>query len=128
MTTQRPSLVGSYELLQDFDAVPASVRVFRLASGAEAVQRHLHHHSSQIYVALEGRVAIDRDGAETELVPYEAAVVTPGTLHAARPIDGPAVVMNISVPPLAADDQFAVSSDEPHPDLQLPGRDSALED
>lgn len=109
MTTQRPALVGNYELLQDFDAAPASVRVFRLAGGAQAVQRHLHHHSAQIYVAIQGRVAIERDGVEVEIAPYEAVVVNPGTVHGARPIDGTAVVMNISVPPLAADDQTPVT-------------------
>ena len=128
MTTPRPPLVGAYQLLQDFDAVPASVRVFRLSSSAEAIQRHLHHHSTQIYVALEGRAAIDRDGAVTEIAPYEAIVVTPGTLHGALPVDGPAIVMNISVPPLAADDQFAVVSNELPPDLRLPRGDSDIED
>jgi len=128
MTAPRPTLVGAYELLQDFDAVPASVRVFRLSTSAEAVQRHLHHHSTQIYVALEGRAAIDRDGAITEITPYEAIVVTPGTVHGAHPVGGPAIVMNISVPPLAADDQFAVADDQLPPDLRLPRGDSDIED
>jgi quercetin dioxygenase-like cupin family protein len=113
MTSPRPARVGVYELLQDFEARDASIRIFRLQQGAQNVESHVHERSAQIYVALEGRVAIEHDGAETTLTPYEAFAVQPGVVHGARSVDESAVVMNISVPPLEADDQVAVAQEAP---------------
>lgn len=125
MANPRPIPVGIYELLADYESQRLSVRVFGLRSDAEHVDRHRHRRSTQVYVALEGAVAIERDGVETVLTPYDALEVVPGVIHAARAIDGTAVVMNISVPPLAADDQAPLGA-EPHPstfDLPLDGGD-----
>lgn len=108
MADVRPPLVGHYELLQDYEVPTASVRVFRLAGGGgDAVDAHTHHRSMQIYVALSGQIVVEKDGVETLLEPYQALAVWPGSAHGARPAGGPAVVMNISVPPLGADDQVA---------------------
>lgn len=128
MTNPRPVAVGVYELLTDFDQRSMSVRVFRLSPGHEQVDLHKHRYSTQVYVALQGRVAVHRDGVETELRPYEALEVIPGMVHGARAIDDFAIVMNISVPPLAVDDQ-APLGDEPHPaDMELPRGESDMND
>ncbi len=103
---QRIEPVGQYELLQDFSSEHMSVRVLRLLRGEGSVQRHVHQRSAQVYVAIEGRVAIERDGEETVLEPYQALEVKPGAVHAARPVGEYAIVANISVPPLAPDDQL----------------------
>ncbi|MGE5594947.1 MAG: cupin domain-containing protein [Hyphomicrobiales bacterium] len=124
----RPPIVGQYELLQDFEAPAASIRVFRVAAGGEGVEPHIHRRSTQFYVALEGRVVIEKDGIETRLEPFEVLSVPPGSMHAARAAGGEAIVLNISVPPLAPDDQVAVESDFDSPDLRLPGHESDLED
>ncbi|MBI2764805.1 MAG: hypothetical protein HYX53_02710 [Chloroflexi bacterium] len=112
MASLRPVPVGSYELLQDFECRDASIRVLRLADVSN-IEPHVHHQSRQVYVALEGASIIDIDGTETELLPYAALEVPPGRLHSARPAAGSATLMNISVPPLEADDQIRVATSRP---------------
>lgn len=128
MTIERPPMVGQYELVQDFDSPEASIRVFRVWAGGHEVQTHVHQHSTQFYVALEGSVAIERDGVETVIAPYEVVRVTRGTSHGARATGAEAVVLNISVPPLRADDQVAVEPDVYRADLRLPSQESDVED
>lgn len=113
MAGQRPLPVGLYELLADFDSAKVSVRVFRLKAGSEHVDLHRHRVSTQVYVPLEGRVAIIRDGVEEILEPYQALEVAPQVVHGARAVDPHAVVMNISAPPLAADDQAPLGHEIP---------------
>lgn len=116
----RPILVGEYELLTDFDCPSASVRILRLVAG-HPVEAHEHRRSMQIYVALEGEAEIEQDGVFTAIRPYEAIAVWPRTVHSARARSGAsAVVMNISIPPLSADDQIiaAVEETPTHADAQ----------
>jgi mannose-6-phosphate isomerase-like protein (cupin superfamily) len=128
MTSPRPIPVGVYELLSDFDSKRMSVRIFRLKRGTEYVDRHRHRISTQVYVVLEGEVAILRDGIESVLGPRQALEVLPGVVHAARSMSETAVVMNISTPPLRADDQAPLGA-EPHPhDFELPLEGGDLED
>lgn len=129
MTTERViPTVGDYQILQDFECPTASVRVFGMPIGAGAVGAHVHHRSMQIYVALQGAVAVEIDGVETTLVPYEAMAVWPGSTHRASPVDGDVVIMNISIPPLSPDDQLAVATQSEPEDLRLPRGDDDLED
>ncbi|MGK2964374.1 MAG: hypothetical protein ACSLFM_02065 [Tepidiformaceae bacterium] len=108
MTLPRPEPVGQYELLQDFEATGrASVRVFRLTDDVE-IESHVHQMTTQIYVAITSRTIIERDGVATPIDPYQAVMVPPGTVHRAYPAGADAVIMNISVPPLRADDQVRV--------------------
>lgn len=123
MTEQRPAPVGLYHILQDFECPTASVRVFRMKPGSEAIAGHVHHRSMQIYVAIEGTVLIDVDGVETTLTPYQAFPVWPGRQHSASPTGGEAVLMNISIPPLAADDQVPVPAHYEPNDMKLPNGD-----
>jgi mannose-6-phosphate isomerase-like protein (cupin superfamily) len=95
-------------LLEDFATTEATVRVFRLSRGAGGVNRHVHHRSTQIYVALEGSALIESDGETTVLAPYRATVIAPGSTHSAQPAQQTAILMNISIPPLQADDQVPV--------------------
>lgn len=108
MAGTRPGKVGVYELLQDYEVPEASVRVIRMTASGQAVERHLHHRSTQIYVALEGHAIVEREGVETRLAPYEVCVVSPDVAHGAYATGGTAIVMNISIPPLSADDQVLV--------------------
>lgn len=111
----RPPQVGRYIVLQDFQASGASVRVFELGEETGAVEAHVHQRSAQVYVALEGEVRVLREGHETTIAPYEAIEVPPGQVHAARAAGTRAVVMNISVPPLASDDQVPATPLWEHP-------------
>lgn len=128
MTAPRPAPVGEYIPITDFESRGLSVRVFRLKYGVEHIDPHRHRRSTQVYVALEGRTSILRDGVETILQPFEALEVSPGVVHAARAVDAQVTLMNISVPPLAADDQLSIGQEPHHPDLELPGQDSDIED
>ncbi len=119
MQSSRPPQVGVYDLLQDFESPAVSVRVLRVSS-RQAIHEHVHRRSMQIYVALEGQVAVDCDGVETTIEPYQTVTVWPGTIHGARAAVGTAVVMNISVPPLGADDQVPASSARPLPSAEAP--------
>lgn len=128
MADQRPIPVGVYQILQDFACPSASVRVFRLSGDGDAIGGHIHRRSMQIYVALEGSVAIEIEGVERTVTPYEAVPVWPGMKHRASPVAGDAVLMNISIPPLDADDQLPIDDSVEPPDLQLPASDFDVDD
>lgn len=105
MSAQRPVPVGNYSLLEDYECPSASVRVIRMVGGGERVDPHIHRRSMQLYVAISGQVVVESDGVEHLLEPYRPLAVWPGSPHGVRPVNGEAVVMNISIPPLGADDQ-----------------------
>ncbi len=128
MTIERPPMVGQYTLVQDFDSPEASVRVFRVSAGGNEVETHVHRHSTQFYVALEGKAVIVRDGMETVIEPHQVVRVAKGTLHGARAAGAEALLLNISVPPLRADDQVPVDPEKYSRDFDLPSEGSDLED
>lgn len=128
MTSPRPAPVGLYNILQDFDCPTASVRVFRMTPGDDAVGGHVHYRSMQIYVALQGTVLVDVDGVETTLKPYAAFPVWPGRRHSASPVGGEAVLMNISIPPLEADDQVPIATNFEPADMRMPMGDEDIHD
>lgn len=129
MTSTRPTPVGLYHLLTDFECPAASVRVFRMRGEGDAVGSHVHRRSMQMYLAIEGTVVVEVDGVETVLKPYEVLAVWPGSVHRASPLDGEAVVANISIPPLGADDQVPIATVPEPADRQLPrGSDADVED
>lgn len=125
---QRPVPVGHYEPITDFVGRDMSVRVFRLHGSVDKVELHRHARSTQVYVALEGRIGIIRDGVEVELQPYETLQVVPGVIHGARAVGGDATLMNISTPPLRADDQRPLHEEPHRSDMELPRGQSDLED
>lgn len=120
MTEPRPAPVGRYEVLQDFNCPAASVRVLRLARAAEHIDQHVHRRSMQIYLGVEGQARIVVDGVEHLIGPYEALPVWPGSEHGATAGSREATLVNISIPPLAADDQMPVGGAAEPPDLRLP--------
>lgn len=128
MAEQRPAPVGRYEVLQDFDCPAATVRVLRLAGAAEHIDQHLHRRSMQIYVSIDGEARIVVDGVEHVIRPYEALPVWPGSEHGAVAGSAEATLVNISIPPLAADDQLAVTLEREHPDMRLPRAGDDTED
>lgn len=128
MSEQRPIPVGVYEVLQDFSCPTASVRVFRLAAEGDAVGGHIHRRSMQIYVALEGSVVVELEGVEHTLVPFDALPVWPGMKHRASPVAGDALLMNISIPPLTADDQVPLAEWGELADMRLPSSDFDVDD
>lgn len=113
MAGPRPVRVGNYDLLEDFETAEATVRVLQMARTGQAIDQHVHERSTQIYVALQGRIRVEVDGAVRELAPYQATTIPAGSAHGAGPIGETAVLMNISIPPLRADDQLPVPRFEP---------------
>jgi mannose-6-phosphate isomerase-like protein (cupin superfamily) len=128
MPGNRPQPVGAYEVIQDFENSSMSIRVIRMAAEAMAINAHVHQRSAQVYVALSGSVRIECDGVETVLRPYDVLSVPIGSLHRAHPVDGAAIVMNISVPPLAANDQAPATSFVETSDMRLPRNGSDVDD
>jgi mannose-6-phosphate isomerase-like protein (cupin superfamily) len=129
MTSTRPTPVGLYHLLTDFECPAASVRVIRMSGEGDAVGSHVHRRSMQMYLAIEGSVVVEIDGVETVLRPFDVLPVWPGSVHRASPLGGEAVVANISIPPLGADDQVPVTQVPEPADRSLPrGEGADVED
>ena len=120
MIELRPAPVGRYELVQDYETRNASVRVIRMDGEVERVEQHVHHKSMQIYLVIAGEARITIDGVEHLMGPFEMISVYPGTAHGAAPAGETAILANISVPPLEADDQLPVVEEPEPPDLKLP--------
>ena len=130
MSTERPPRVGAYRLMRDFDSRSASVRIIHMDSDVEAVQPHVHQRSTQIYIPLVGRVRVHLDGVETVVEQYHCFLVPIGSAHGVRPADADedVLVMNISVPPLAADDQVGTGERFEPRDFRLPVVGSDFDD
>lgn len=109
MPVPRPEQVGLYYVLKDHEFDTASIRVIRMDEGGEAVHRHVHQASAQVYLCLQGFVVVDRGGEHIRLSPWEACEVPVGVPHGVRPEGDDAVVANISVPPLQVGDQLPVT-------------------
>jgi mannose-6-phosphate isomerase-like protein (cupin superfamily) len=104
----RPQPVGNYEVLKDWEDARTSIRVIAMEGEPERIARHVHQRSEQVYLVLEGEVEIQKGESVLQLGPYDVAVIPIGVPHGARPVGSRAVIANISVPPLAADDQRPV--------------------
>ncbi len=128
MADSRPPQVGNYELMTDYESDEMTVRIFRMVAGAERIEPHVHQRSAQVYVPLVGQVAIEVDGVETVVNPYHVHRVAAGRAHAARPAAGTVIVMNISVPPLRADDQIPLAAAPEPASMSLPRSGGDVED
>jgi mannose-6-phosphate isomerase-like protein (cupin superfamily) len=128
MSVERPVPVGNYSLLEDFECPTASIRVIQLKASDERVEPHAHRRSMQLYVVLSGEAVVESDNIERRLEPYTPFAVWPGSAHGLRPVTEEAIVMNISIPPLAADDQAPLGENHLPPDYRLPGESSDVED
>ncbi len=113
MTGPRPPRVGNYDLLEDFETDDATVRVLRMAPAGQSIQQHLHEKTTQIYVALQGRVRVEVEGKTVDLEPYRATVIPAGKAHGAGAVGETAILINTSIPPLAAADQIPAPRFEP---------------
>jgi hypothetical protein len=58
---------------------------------------------------LEGRVEARNGDYTLQLRPYETVRIEPKVVHSVRALDGGALVMSLSIPPLARDDQHVVN-------------------
>lgn len=96
---------GDYTVLASHEFPECSLRVLRMEPGQEVAA---HHHATcvQSYVSLEGVAEVRVDDVYRRLERGEAVRVPARTVHGVRPLNGPAVVLSVSIPPLHADDHI----------------------
>lgn len=98
--------VGRYEVVAHLATPECSLRLIRI-TGTTSVEPHYHERTTQVYVVLEGTAELTLRRRKTRLEPYQTVTVPPFTAHGVAASDT-ALVLSISVPPLAPDDQHRV--------------------
>lgn len=101
--------MGIYEILSHTAMPDCSIRIIRMLP-QESVAAHFHEKSAQIYTVLEHLVEARVGDHTMRLRPYETVRIERGEVHSIRAVDGDALVMSLSIPPLERDDQHAVES------------------
>ena len=98
---------GKYEILSHVEMPECSIRIIGMKE-SEEVAPHYHEKSTQIYTVLEQEVEVQLAGRTMRLRPYETVRIEMGMHHSVRPVDGPALLLSLSIPPLDRDDQHVV--------------------
>jgi quercetin dioxygenase-like cupin family protein len=99
--------MGTYEILSHVLMPECSVRIIRMLK-SEHVSPHYHERSVQIYTVLEHVVEARVGEQVMRLRPYETVRIDHGVVHSVRAVEAEALVMSLSIPPLARDDQHVV--------------------
>lgn len=99
--------MGDYGVLSHVEMPECSIRIIWLRE-AEFVAPHYHDLSTQIYTVLDREVETRIGEGTFRLRPYETVRIERGTVHSIRPLDGPALVLSLSIPPLSREDQHPV--------------------
>lgn len=98
---------GDYEVLSHVEMPECSIRIIGMRE-TEQVAPHYHKESTQIYTVLEREVEA-RVGERTLLLrPYETIRIERGIVHSVRALDGSALVLSLSIPPLSREDHHVV--------------------
>lgn len=98
--------MGNYEILSHVEMPECSIRIIRMKE-SEQVALHYHEKSTQIYTVLEEEVQVELAGRTMRLRPYETVRIETGARHSVRPVEGAALLLSLSIPPLDRDDQHA---------------------
>ncbi len=96
--------LGAYEILSHVSMQECSIRIIRMLE-TEHVSAHYHEKSVQIYTVLEHPVEARVGDHTLRLRPYETVRIDKGEVHSVRALEGEALVMSFSIPPLDRDDQ-----------------------
>ena len=99
--------MGTYEILSHVVLPECSIRIIRMQQ-AEHVSPHYHEKSAQVYTVLENRVEAQVGDHTMLLRPYETVRIEKSVVHSIRTLDGDALVMSLSIPPLEREDQRVV--------------------
>ena len=99
--------MGQYEILSHVAMPECSIRIIGMKE-TEHVAPHYHQNCTQIYTVLEHAVEARVGDHILQLRPYETVRIEKGIVHSLRAIDGPALVLSLSIPPLERDDQHVV--------------------
>ncbi len=81
-----------------------SIRIIGMKE-AEHVELHYHEKCAQIYTVLEQEVEAQVGARTMRLRPYETVRIEMGVRHSVRAVEGSALVLSLSIPPLDRDDQ-----------------------
>jgi quercetin dioxygenase-like cupin family protein len=101
---------GDYTVVAHHEFPECSLRLLRVQPGQE-IPVHYHATSSQSYLVIEGAIEVRVADVWQQISAGGAVRVAAGQLHAVRPLDGNALVLSASVPPLRADDHYVLTSD-----------------
>ncbi len=93
-----------YEILSHVSMPECSIRIIRMLE-TEHVASHYHENCSQIYTVLEHQVEARVGDHTLRLRPYETVRIEKGVVHSVRTLDGEALILSVSIPPLDPDDQ-----------------------
>ncbi len=96
--------MGTYEILSHVLMPECSIRIIRMME-EEQVSAHYHEKCAQIYTVLEHQVEARVGDHVMRLRPYETVRIEKGAIHSVRAVDGEALILSLSIPPLDRDDQ-----------------------
>jgi len=99
--------MGMYEILSHVVLPECSIRIIRMQQ-QEHVSSHYHEKCAQVYTVLEHQVEARVGDRVMRLRPYETVRIEKSEVHSIRAVEGEALVMSLSIPPLERDDQHAV--------------------
>ncbi len=96
--------MGNYEILSHVEMPECSIRIIGMKE-AEHVALHYHKKCAQIYTVLEQEVEVRVGDRTMRLRPYETVRIEMGVRHSVRAVEGSALVLSLSIPPLDREDQ-----------------------
>ncbi len=96
--------MGEYEILSHVEMPECSIRIIGMKE-SEHVALHYHEKCAQIYTVLEQEVEVRVGGRTMRLRPYETVHIEKEVQHSVRAVEGSALVLSLSIPPLDRDDQ-----------------------
>jgi mannose-6-phosphate isomerase-like protein (cupin superfamily) len=96
--------MGAYEILSHVVLPECSIRIIRMQA-QEHVSSHYHERCAQVYTVLEHAVEARVGDRKMLLRPYETVRIEMNEVHSIRAVEGEALVMSLSIPPLERDDQ-----------------------
>lgn len=96
--------MGDYEILSHVETPECSIRIIGMKE-SEQVALHYHEKCAQVYTVLEQEVEARVGDRTMRLRPYETVRIEKGVRHGVRAVEGSALVMSLSIPPLDRNDQ-----------------------
>ncbi len=96
--------MGDYEILSQVEMPECSIRIIGMKE-SEQVALHYHEKCAQVYTVLEREVEVRVGDRTMRLRPYETVRIEKGVRHSVRAVEGSALVLSLSIPPLDREDQ-----------------------
>jgi N-acetylneuraminate synthase len=68
--------------------------------------RHFHRMKDETFFIVKGKVVMEADGREFEMKEGDTYQMAPGVVHTFTAIDGPALILEVSLPSIPGDNIF----------------------